>query len=134
MPTYRIVRHYRDLDTPSETIREGLSRAEAQAHCSDPSTSTDEYFDGFDEEDEAYREYQGYTNHATWAVDLWINNDYASYKMLQMSLPIEDDSEARFFVENIIPGEVLSGILSDISPVSLDVVNWSELREAWNGG
>jgi len=38
--TYRIVRIYRDHSTPSRTIRRGLTLEEAQAHCSNPETSS----------------------------------------------------------------------------------------------
>ena len=61
---YKIVRHYmRDprngghLETKRRTIKTGLSLEEAQAHCSDPKTSTHgkpdksgwTWFDGYDE-------------------------------------------------------------------------------------
>lgn len=39
MERYKIVRFYRD-GTPSCTIRRGLTREEAEAHCSDPETSS----------------------------------------------------------------------------------------------
>jgi hypothetical protein len=53
-PTYKISRFYQDL-RPRETIETGLTRKEAQAHCSDPDSSgvTDDgvrWFDGFEEE------------------------------------------------------------------------------------
>lgn len=47
--TYRIVRFFQD-DRPAETIEEGLTLAEAQEHCNDPSTSGDGWFDGYREE------------------------------------------------------------------------------------
>ena len=37
---YRIVRHYRDAWPNRRTIRRGLTLAEAQAHCTDPETSS----------------------------------------------------------------------------------------------
>lgn len=47
--TYNIVRFYRDSDTPSEVIREGLTLEEAQAHCQDETTrdSDGAWFDGY---------------------------------------------------------------------------------------
>jgi hypothetical protein len=50
--TYKIVRDYHpSLDRESEVIDTGLTLAEAQAHCSDPSTrEPGVYFDGYDEE------------------------------------------------------------------------------------
>jgi hypothetical protein len=37
---YRIVRHYQTADIPKRTLTRGLTLAEAQAHCSDPETSS----------------------------------------------------------------------------------------------
>lgn len=48
--TYAIWRHYKDINKPKEFRRGGLTRAEAVEHCSDPRTSGDGWFDGFDEE------------------------------------------------------------------------------------
>lgn len=50
--TYSIIRFYRDWDDPRnrEVIETGLTLEEAQAHCKDPSTSTNEWFDGYEEE------------------------------------------------------------------------------------
>lgn len=64
MATYRIIRMYQG-NTPNRTIERGLSLAEAQAHCSDPETSSrtatsatakartrryGAWFDGYEEE------------------------------------------------------------------------------------
>lgn len=50
MKTYRVVRFYRE-DHPTETIKEGLTLEEAQAHCNDPTTRREgEWFDGYEEE------------------------------------------------------------------------------------
>lgn len=43
--TYSIVRFYKS--GRQKVIRRGLTLDEAKAHCSDPSTSTASYFDGF---------------------------------------------------------------------------------------
>jgi hypothetical protein len=47
---YKIVRHYRDINKRSRTIKRGFSLEEAQAHCRDPKTSTETYFDGYTED------------------------------------------------------------------------------------
>jgi hypothetical protein len=47
--SYMILRFYRD-GSPREEIEAGLTLEEAQAHCRDDSTSTDEYFDGYESE------------------------------------------------------------------------------------
>lgn len=49
-PTYAIIRFYADRDKPREYIASGLTREEAEDHCSDPDTSGDGWFDGFQEE------------------------------------------------------------------------------------
>jgi hypothetical protein len=38
--TYKIVRMYRDREIRKRTIATGLTLAQAQAHCSDPETSS----------------------------------------------------------------------------------------------
>ena len=49
--TYRIVRYFKDLNRPKEIIEEGVSFAEARAHCSDPTTKGEDWFDGFEREE-----------------------------------------------------------------------------------
>jgi hypothetical protein len=50
MKTYKIIRFYRK-SSRQKVIRRGLSLAEAQAHCSDPSSKKDGvWFDGFAQE------------------------------------------------------------------------------------
>lgn len=50
--TYKIIRLYVEEGHPDhrKVIRTGLTLDEARAHCNDPSTRTDEWFDGFEEE------------------------------------------------------------------------------------
>ena len=50
--TYRIVRFYRDADTPKEVINEGLTLEQAKRHCSDSKTKGEDWFDGFEKEEE----------------------------------------------------------------------------------
>lgn len=65
MPTYKIVRFFQRDTTPTQTIKRGLTLAEAQAHCKNPETSSSTatgkaavertercgpWFDGYDEE------------------------------------------------------------------------------------
>ena len=50
--TYSIISIYHpDLNKASRIIKKGLSLEEAQAHCEDPITSTDEWFDGYQMEE-----------------------------------------------------------------------------------
>ena len=48
--TYKIVRFH--MEGPEEVIETGLTLEEAQAHCNDPETRGDDWFDGFREEEE----------------------------------------------------------------------------------
>lgn len=50
MTTYKIIRFKRDAE--NEVLETGLTLEEAQAHCQDPATSGDGWFDGFTIEDE----------------------------------------------------------------------------------
>ena len=51
--TYSIIRIYHpSLNKSSRIIKRGLTLEEAQEHCSDPSTATDDWFDGFEKEDQ----------------------------------------------------------------------------------
>lgn len=49
-PRYQINRIFKDDATPAQVVERDVSLAEAKAHCSDPSTSTDEYMDTFTQE------------------------------------------------------------------------------------
>lgn len=46
-PIYRVVRFYKSGRGP-RTIKQGLTRAEAQEHCSRDDTHGPDWFDGFD--------------------------------------------------------------------------------------
>tara|TARA_Y100000004_G_scaffold160666_1_gene188240 strand:- start:964 stop:1230 length:267 start_codon:yes stop_codon:yes gene_type:complete len=48
---YKIVRMYRD-DRPSKIMYTGFTLEQAQAHCQNPNTSGDGWFDGYEEETE----------------------------------------------------------------------------------
>jgi hypothetical protein len=53
MTTYKIIRFCQDLDDPrhGQVIDTGLTLEEAQAHCYDPATSGDDWFDGYTAEE-----------------------------------------------------------------------------------
>ena len=61
---YRIVRFYRD-DRPKEVIDTGLSLEDARAHCKDPDTKGDGWFDGYEKEDAD--ESKTNEDYASWA-------------------------------------------------------------------
>ena len=48
MPTYEIVRFYKEEDKPSEVIQSGLTLEEAKEHCNlDDTKQEGEWFDGW---------------------------------------------------------------------------------------
>jgi len=79
--------------------------------------------------------YNGWTNHATWAVNLWVLNDESTYREWRTHL-FEDSDDVKIFVYYHLPANVLKGILSDLGIKSFvemeDKVNWEELLESWN--
>jgi len=104
--------------------------------------------------------YNGWTNHATWVVNLWLENEEWSYRfwrnvaaeMLATAEPTEvltKEESARFqfadFMKQHIEGEIdqilegldihknlYAGILCDL--VNLSDVNWDEIAAAWMEG
>lgn len=90
-------------------------------------------------------EYQGWTNHATWAVNLWIGDDEISYRALRLNVGKLTPEVCKRFVTELIPKSLLRSIFADISntvwsdsmldeltPIILKDVNWEEICEAWN--
>lgn len=51
-PMYEIVRFHADSNHPDhrQVMQKGLTLEEAQAHCNDPDTRGDGWFDGYSEE------------------------------------------------------------------------------------
>ena len=47
---YKILRHYRDISKRARVVKRGLTLEQAQEHCRDPKTSTENYFDGYTED------------------------------------------------------------------------------------
>ena len=50
MQTYKIIRFYREISKSAEIVKTGLTLDEAQAHCNDPATSGENWFDGYEKE------------------------------------------------------------------------------------
>lgn len=69
----------------------------------------------------------GWTNWATWNVNLWMENDELSYKELSASAPFTAES-AKGLVLRLYPG----GTPDMDDPSDLEAVNWPELAAAWN--
>lgn len=77
--------------------------------------------------------YQGWTNHETWVVNLWIGNDEVTYRVMQ-NLDLDTAEKAKKFYDNIVHVQTRRAILKDIGNGSIDNVNWQELSEAWSEG
>ena len=54
MGTYKIIRFYNTGSAykSNEIIKQGVTLEQARAHCKDPATSTDTWFDGYEKERE----------------------------------------------------------------------------------
>lgn len=74
--------------------------------------------------------YNGWKNKDTWSVNLWINNDYQTKKLLTSS-DVSTPQKAKTFVETQIPIDVLKTIFRDIGKESLSDVDWEELSADW---
>jgi hypothetical protein len=76
--------------------------------------------------------YNGWTNKATWLVNLWLTNEQSTSE--EMSSIARDfmtkhhvADALREYVESILPE--LDGFASDLMTYSLDSVNWVEIAE-----
>ena len=74
-------------------------------------------------------DYNGWTNRATWNVNLWIENDYGFYKAKQA---MQGDTpnywtapKVENWVQSVMPNKTPDGI-------PYDDVNWTEIAESWN--
>ena len=77
--------------------------------------------------------YNGWTNHETWTVNLWMTNDERYYAQLCEIVAsgdsLDDQAEAlEDFIRFEYDGE-LSSIWADLINDSLDEVNWYEIVE-----
>jgi len=80
----------------------------------------------------ATSEYNGWTNKATWLVNLWLTNEQATSEEmsciardLKTKYPVA--SAIREYVESLLPE--LDGFASDLMTYALDEVEWVEIAE-----
>lgn len=76
----------------------------------------------------------GWSNHETWAANLWLNNDEATYKKLNDEIRrviTEDTTEeevAKFF-RHFASDNLSSHAIMDIG--AWEMVNWKEIGYHW---
>ncbi|MHA1289420.1 MAG: DUF7249 family protein [Candidatus Thorarchaeota archaeon] len=71
--------------------------------------------------------YNGWSNYETWAVNLWLTNDQATYQMVS-SLPSAEaikDFVSQWRHQVCLP----SGLFADLLTTSLQRVNWYEIYD-----
>ena len=69
------------------------------------------------------QQYAGWTNYQTWAVSLWLTNEYPGIPEGSTAQDIQGS------VESIVDEQDLPGLLNDLLMHSLDQVNWVEIEE-----
>lgn len=97
-----------------------------------------------------HKEYNGWWNYETWAVKLWLDNDYGTYTMMQgqageaLENNTEDgETDADGFRREMADwlknhheeraGELLgeASVFSDLVNAALSEVNWDEIADAY---
>ena len=94
-------------------------------------------------------EYQGWTNYATWCVQLWLNNEEPSYRRwTTQAKEVWGDAKrdeyltrsevARRQLAERLQGEIEDGspldggsLYSDLLTSAIGDVNWLEIADAW---
>lgn len=142
--TYKIVRFY--FGGGNRVIKTGLTLEEAQEHCQRPDTSSSTggvdlttnkpWFDGYESEEE--RSYQGWTNHATWEVNLYLSNTESMYRRM-LELIEESIEEPRAPGDTYVRphdqsyAEAIERFARTVgfNSIDLDTVDWIEIARSW---
>ena len=79
--------------------------------------------------------YNGYTNYATWNIDLWLDNDYGMYKAKQSFISGFDGDEigaqdVAYAAEHIL-GRTSTPDLEDSDGCRWSDIDWDQLAELW---
>ena len=69
------------------------------------------------------RKYNGWTNYETWVVNLWLENDYYTYKYLRQTTPESSAEAIKEYIEESNPlidnaslyGDLLNGAVGEIN-------------------
>jgi hypothetical protein len=84
----------------------------------------------------AYKEdYRGWTNRATWAVNLWLNNEPEPQAVLEdiarkPGESFEHEDELREYVEELLTEkQEVRGLGAHLLDIILDEVNWVEILD-----
>jgi hypothetical protein len=79
--------------------------------------------------------YQGWTNWATWNMNLWLTNDYGTYKQMQHMMRIADSlPQFEDYVERYGLSLERQGMVTDFEPKDLEVIDWYEIAESFAEG
>lgn len=74
--------------------------------------------------------YQGWTNRATWNVNLWINNEEPLYREMRAGRPFTAKS-AEAFVRGVFP-DGTPDMQAGPADYSLASVDWSAIADSFN--
>lgn len=77
--------------------------------------------------------YNGWTNHDTWSVALWIDNEEPNYRRCaRMAVGVNPkDPDEVLDLAHEIRTEAEAGVLLIGDPVDLDRVNWEEIAQGY---
>jgi len=79
--------------------------------------------------------YNGWTNHETWCVSLWLANDTPAVADAATLAARQGPDALRDLTEGYIGLGALGGCLaSDLLTSALEEVNWQEICDTWKEG
>lgn len=70
--------------------------------------------------------YEGWTNRETWAVMLWLNNDFGAYQKMCLTLTSNYGEVTEAVAQGIFNDAFPRGIV-DVSKSDMENVNWREI-------
>ena len=81
---------------------------------------------------QAQEGYQGWSNYETWAVALWLDNDYGMYQMIQEEASTAEDAYSlgqsiKGLIEEGAPQ--LDGVYGELLTGALQNVDWREIAQ-----
>ncbi len=84
--------------------------------------------------------YNGWANYPTWAVNLWLGNDEALYRLATEKVvaaglergPVADALKS--WVRDVLAPDLGATFAADLLGYALDLVDWYEIADAWIEG